>query len=261
MAPQHSKVSITETVKESEFIRNITRDYFIQAARLFTPKINRSSESNHDKEKFDNGMNRYYQIKVNSLLDLEHDDIDYIVRLSEKNVNCIKCGSTKKLRLRNRRNQNKSDQRKYSKYLRSICDHHCDSCNSTFHRSKLLGRLQVIDKLQQLQQQPTQSIAKPSDTNKSINNKTQLIDTRSQTKPPFVNISAKTIDQQGAIDQIQTQPKTVQTTAKPAPAKSYRPGQSRPKLKPVKLPPSKINQQNKPQFSSRLRSFSCLLEE
>lgn len=263
MVSQHTKASITDSIKESESIRNITRDYFTQAARLFTPKNNRPSCVDHDREKFDNGMNRYYQIKVNSLIDSEHDDIDYIVKLSEKNVNCVKCGTTKKFTLRKRRTQNKSDKRKYCKYLRTLCDRYCDSCYSTYHRRKLFGRLQIIDKLQQ-QQQSISPPSQPARTKKKRNSKKRHIEADTTLKSETIvteTQQCKTSIRPENQGTTTTTSQTVDSTAKHSVPKHYKPSQAKTKPKLVKLPPSKIKSQAKPQFSSRLRSFSCLLEE
>lgn len=251
-----SKVSIADSSKKSESIRNITRDYFIQAARLFTPK-NRPSCEIHDEEKYDNGMNRYYQMKVNSLIDLEHDDIEYIVKCSSKSINCLKCGATKKLALRTRRAHNKSSKRKHCKYLRTICDLYCDSCYSTNHGNKLLGRSQIIDKLQQRQQ----ARSSPSKLDKAKRKR------KKKTRPIDINIADK-IDESnkntGQLDRAKVTTSTLHishTRDKPVSRNGSRPDKVRSKPKLVKLPPSKIVSQTKPQFSSRLRSFTCLLEE
>lgn len=214
----------------------------MQAARLFTPNIHHRYES-VDSNKFNNGMSRFYQIKVNSLLDTEHDDIDYITKLSEKNINCTKCGSTKKLQLRYRRNQNRSDKRKNCKYLRTLCDHYCESCHTRYNCYKLSSRQQILDR------NLSSKTIKPTKSKTKVEKPVQI-------KIPIAPIQSTRLEN-SKLPNVTTSAPISQSIP------SYKTGQakSKPKPRPVKLPPSKIKQNSNPQFSSRLRAFTCLLEE
>lgn len=91
-------------------------------------------------------MNRYYQIKVNSLANQDHDDINYITKLAERNIRCIKCGTNKSLKLKSRKKKNNSSERKYCRYLRSLCYEYCDKCSER-KAHKLFGRQSILNKL------------------------------------------------------------------------------------------------------------------
>lgn len=187
--------SLVESVQKSESFRESTRDYLIRAAQLMCP---------NETIRASNGMNRYYQIQVNSLFNGDQDDINYISRLSEKNTRCIRCGNQKKIRLRSRRRENKSSDRKYCRYLRSLCNEYCDKCDN-IKTYKLTGRQSIIDKLK---------------------------------KPPVPKLATKRVVKLPLED-------------KPLKKKNI-------VIKPVAL--EKPPQKTAP-FSSRLRAFSCLLQE
>lgn len=160
------KDSIAASVKKFEFVRNTTRDFYINCSRLFHEPRGEGSNSAASNE----GMNRYYQIKVNSLLNLDHDDIDFLVKSGERNFRCIRCGNNKKLQLKSRRKQNKSVDRKHCRYLRSICTVNCDKCGQT-SKFKSQSRRAILDKLSErkldqdkpkLLLKPTKQISEPS---------------------------------------------------------------------------------------------------
>lgn len=159
MAPP-TKESISLTTQKSELFRTSTRDFLIAAQRLI---------SNNNQE-LPNGMNRYYQMRVNSLIDRDQDDIDYLLKLGEFSTRCIKCGSDKTVKLQSRKKQNKAAERKFCRYLRSICDEYCDKCQYS-KKHKLYGRQAIIDR----------SAAKT--TTKSINT-----NRKSHTLPPTVEL-------------------------------------------------------------------------
>lgn len=255
MAPYHSKDSIVISAQKSESIRNITRDYYLQASKLFT---------NYNIE----GVNRYYQIKVNSLVSLEHDDIDYIVRLSKRNVNCIKCGSTKTLHIRNRRARNKSDRRKYCKYLRSLCIQYCDSCQSHYNSFKLLGKKQLQQRKQlcpqgqkpkDIDNRLSNSHTKQTNLDKLVPDKTK-IDSNQSAKIPQPKIIANS-STSGSPQHPRTSFRNKETFGKSKPSRPINNNKQPTQPKLEFIPPSKISKTTKPQFSSRLRAFSCLLEE
>lgn len=134
MAPQQ-KDSISTTVHKSEFHRNSTRDFLIGASQVV---LNNSGAHN--------GLKRYYQMRMNSMLNRDQDDIDYIMRVSDQSTICFKCGNHKQLRIRSRKNKNRSSERRSCRYLRSLVDEYCDKCYE--HKvHKLKGRQSILDKL------------------------------------------------------------------------------------------------------------------
>jgi len=133
MAPL-SKDSILTSTQKSELLRCASRDFLIDARTLVCPLGSRP-----------NGMSRYYQIKVNSLLDDDEDDTKYILRISNFNVHCYRCGSQKKLRVKKRRRRNKHPSRKYCRFLRSVCEEYCNVCKVS-KRYHLNGRQSILVK-------------------------------------------------------------------------------------------------------------------
>lgn len=130
MAPGF-KDSISSSAKKTELFRNATRDYLINAALLLQPEDGGS-----------NGMNRFYQMKINSLMNEDEDDVNYIVKLSENSTRCTKCGITRTLKIKSRKKENKSSDRRYCRYLRSLCKEICDNCrHCKIH--KLIGRKSI----------------------------------------------------------------------------------------------------------------------
>lgn len=165
--------------------RELTRDFLLDAFQLQL-----------DNSNLTEGLNRYYRIKINSLLETNQNNLDYILKLSENNLNrCIKCGSAKRIRLRSRRSKNKSPTRKYCRYLKSLCDFVCDTCHhcKTF---KLSSRKALKN------QAKTESLAKvitkhiiaipeikkppPAQTNKPISSKRTHSLKSSKQKQPIV---------------------------------------------------------------------------
>lgn len=241
MAPDHSKDSITLSLQKSESIRTVTEDFYLQAAKLVP---------------ISNPLNRYYHLKLNSLINPLSDDIRYIQRLAKRNLICIKCGIPKEFRLKTRRKQNlNKEKRLYCKYLRTICDQYCQSCQTLHNRFKLLGRREILNKRQ-------------GSDNPSIG---ELIDTehkelKAKQKPKQSQSVSKLPVKQNPSKFATSNPTTAEPRLKPtrpqyqhqSKYKGKRPFPVKPKIEIV--PPSKISK-NQPQFSSRLRAFSCLLEE
>lgn len=196
--------SISSSERNRETFRDTTRDFLLKANGILNP-----SSSNT------NNLSRYYQLHINSLLDLDQDDIDYLLKTSEANVRCVKCGNHKDLRLVSRKRENRSTYRRHCRYLRSKCIEYCNKCNNS-KKHKLFGRQAIYDKL------------KRNLVATKINNKRKVKSTSPSVKQQTVKHFLK------------------------------RTSHSKPHQQPpVPQPAQKIT----PQFSSRLRAFSCLLEQ
>lgn len=192
--------SISKVGQQSELTTAATGNYYIACSLLFQNQTNGDIKSQ--------AMRQYYQLKVNSILDPSQHDIEYICnKLANSNVYCIRCGSLTKLRLINRKSRNKSEERKYCKYLKNLCERYCDKC---FKKSKI----NICD-IPTATSQPRDKVDQPS-------------------KPDQVR-------------QNHPLPKTATATKK----------QQHHQLKPKPAPKPKQT----PQFSSKLRAFSCLLEK
>lgn len=147
------KDSVSSATQKSELIRDATRNFLISASSLLRPNNGVA-----------NGMNRYYQIKINSLIDQDNDDINYMMKLSENGTICTKCGNTKVLKLKKRRRENKSSDRKTCRYLRSLCIENCDICNYS-KTNKLYGIKSIKQRRQLDKEAPnkdTPSVPNPS---------------------------------------------------------------------------------------------------
>lgn len=190
MAPQ-IRDSINNTAIRSELLRNSTRDFLIDASKLIGNPA----------------LNRYYRAKINSLLDSDQDDVEYLRKVSTKSTLCIKCGNTREIKYKGRKSLNKSIDRKHCRYLRALLKEYCNRC----------GNGQVYKLRCQ------QSIARVLKRNK--------------TRDPHPKVEQP----------AQKQPQQSQVQAK----QKHQPKPS--KKQPPKPPP-------KPQFSSRLRAFDCLLK-
>lgn len=210
------KESIVSKDRLDGHLRTSTRDFLIDACNVISTKLGNLQST---------GLNRYYQIRVNSLYDPDHDSINRIKKIAENNTNCLLCGNACCIRLHSRNRLNHSNSRKHCKYLRCFCDEFCDKCKSST-RHKLYSPRQIQDKLHKIDNQN----AKVKVKNDSI-------------APPPPPTKSENKSRLSAEDQ------TVNT-------KSARKQKSQPTLPPppkIKPPPA--------QFSSRLRAFSCLLKD
>lgn len=209
MAIEPRKESMIDIVNRNEKNRNLTRNFLLDAFKVHCLSNGLT-----------NGLSRYYQVQINSLINRGQEDVDYLLNLAENNTRCIKCGSSRKIKIRNRRNKNKSSSRKYCRYLRSLCDFVCDKCHhcKTF-KSKGRKNLKNI----------TKSIPQPK-----LKNPKQPIPTVSVRQPTPSN----SIAQRNLIGKPKQQI---------APRQKQQPIVTKPK--------------QQPNFSSRLRPFSCLLKE
>lgn len=132
------KDSITTCLSRSESLRGEAQDFLIKASQIV---CHESGDSN--------GMNRYYQLQVNSTLSRNRDDFKYLLKLSDRSTKCIRCGHSKTIKFKSRKPLNKSVERHFCRYLRAICDEHCDRCNfHRFHKS-IVARAIVKPKLKQ----------------------------------------------------------------------------------------------------------------
>lgn len=128
MAFDQPRESINDILNRSEKHRNLTRNFLLDAFKTYIIG-----------NEIPNGLNRYYQIRINSLINRSQEDVNHFVKLAENNTRCIKCGSYRNIKIRSRRSKNRSPSRKYCRYLRSLCDFICEACqhSKTF---KLKGR-------------------------------------------------------------------------------------------------------------------------
>lgn len=120
------KESISASLSKSERIRDITREFYIDSFNVFD-----KAKGKQNCPFISTGLSRFYHSKVNSLSSLEHDDIDYFLKLGEQNPRCIRCGQDKDINLESRREENLSNDRKHCRYLRSYCIEYCQDCSST----------------------------------------------------------------------------------------------------------------------------------
>lgn len=160
------KDSISASVKKSEVVRNSTRDFYINCFKLFNEDAQSIGSSN--------GMNRYYQIKVNSTLNLERDDVNYLLKVGERNTRCIRCGNDKKIKLESRRNLNKSASRKYCSYLSSFIVEYCDRCNIS-KRFRNISTRKGTDKLSRRKNSPKISTLGQKEASTTANLKTKSV--------------------------------------------------------------------------------------
>lgn len=77
-----------------------------------------------------NAIDRYYRLKINSLLDCENEDIDAINKFAARDIHCSKCGSRRDIIYRDRKYANRDLKRKHCRYLRANIVEICDNCDS-----------------------------------------------------------------------------------------------------------------------------------
>ena len=135
MAPSERGSLVESTLKSSHF-RSSTREFLLNASKLVSNA----------------GMRRYYRIKLNALLDRDEDDINYIHRIAERSIDCIKCGNSKVIKVESRKTANKAESRTHCRYLHSFCKEYCDKCGY-LKKHKLLGRKSICTKLTKPKQQ------------------------------------------------------------------------------------------------------------
>lgn len=207
--------SIKEAQEKRTTIRESTQEFLIKASQII-------QSSNHSHE---HPLNRYYRLEINSLLDPDEDNIKSIQKLSKDSAICIKCGSGKSLRLRNRKAKNKSWTRKYCRPLRSQLVVLCDKCQDR-QKLHLKGRRAVLAQLKN----------RGIETKKGRpNTSTHLIEKPNKSTPdPETKSRKQKQPSQPAKLMVKRRAKHSSTT---------------PSIEKKPL-----------QFSSRLRAFDCLLE-
>lgn len=228
MAPRPFVDSIKEARERQNKLHVGTQDFLLGAHQIlqsvFPPN--------------EHPLNRYYRLRMNSQLDLDCDDVKAIQKAGARSTTCIKCGCCKNLRVKDRKEKNKSWTRRHCRRLRSkliIC---CVKCQDK-HQVNLKGRQSVLDQLGRSHRRTSNPSRSPrthlpspaSKTTKGSGKKSQSPDKRYRGKQP-VKPGPST---QSVKQIVKRKPKHPQTKA------------ATPK------PPA-------PQFSSRLRAFSCLLE-
>lgn len=236
MAPR-AKQSIVVASQSDETLRETTRNFLIKSQEILNSKI----QPDHS-----NPLSRYYQIQINSLLHPDHDDIDYLLNVSESNTRCVKCGNQRKLKLISNRRRNRSWTRKHCRHLRCICLEHCDKCLDK-RSHKLHGRQSVLDRLN-----------KVSNGTKKVRKevlKTEATKPKATIKTPPPTVMSRFDNR---IVREQSHQKTKYT---PKQQKSRTPQQKTRQQPKQQTATPQPQPKQAPQFSSRLRAFSCMLKE
>lgn len=164
--------SITQTIDEQLTVSKITRDFLLKARNWIS----------HDGS---DSLSNYYRLKINSLLDPDQDDIDAILKVSERNLRCSKCGIVRNLIYSHRRRQNKSRLRKNCRHLGSHLIECCDICKdkTKFSLSKRDNLPVAITDTPQIQQ---------------TNPPRKLVNTNAQTSKPEHNLQVKKYIKKGS---------------------------------------------------------------
>lgn len=209
MAPNASIVSCEEN---HLILRETTRDFLLKAQHRITPSGC-------------NAISNYYRLRINSLLDPDHDDIETISKVAERDTRCVRCGNRRWPVYKDVRRKNQSVGRKHCRYLRANLVEKCHKCKRNskrrLHRSQSIGT-----------------------------SKSELSVTRKQSKASDLQVAhpmvTSNLKQAKPVSQQSTQ---LRTAAK----KIIKKGSQR----------SSLHQPSKQaaQFSNRLRAFSCLLEK
>lgn len=219
-----SWISLNQATVRRETNRNSNRDFLIDAYNVLC------------KDKGNALLSQYYHLRVNCLLDTDRDDLNFINKLSAHNTKCTRCGSLRQPRIKGRRHANRSKDRKYCRYLRGLAGEYCDKCNSkTVH--KLESKQAVSDRLKSKQQ------VTPKDQEANV--------PAQQSKPTKANTSKAKPKQQPAQQTPSAPQQQPPANTRPAYSKRLR-------LQAKQPPPAPVQ---KPQFSSRLRAFDCLLRK
>lgn len=214
-------LSLNQATIRRETYRKCDRDFLIDAYNVLGRNRGNAAA----------GLSRYYQLRINSLIDIDRDDINYISKVSANNTKCIKCGTTRQLKIKRRRRANQSSERKYCRYLRGLSEEYCDKCQSKIVHH-LRGKKAILFNRATEQPPPADKSEEehvpPTSTTKSTKNKNKR-KTPKQPEPP---------------------PKPAPPALRPAFSKRLRLAAAASKPAPQGLQPS-----------SRLRAFSCLLKE
>lgn len=147
MAPK-LRESISRAEKESELNRQSNIEYLLAAHQTFL-----------GDENLDESINRYYRLRINSLLDSDKDSVDKLFQLADRSPYCARCGCLEDLKLRDFRRVNQSKDRKHCRKLKGICIQHCKTCNPKELRFKVSKEPQAEEKpkIIQVPDKPTKS--------------------------------------------------------------------------------------------------------
>lgn len=213
-------------------IREATQDFLIRASQILGSDLDEGP------------LIRYYRLRINSLLD-PYKDKESIEKLqsttSKQSTTCIKCGNPKKIKLKPRRSQNRSWTRRYCRYLRSFLIIYCDKCFLKT-RHTLQGRQSLLDEL---------SVSK-----NTVNNKRKSLEGESEsiaTPKKKVKLTPTPTKPQHTKVSPTTPKRTTQTAAAVKQIKRTVKGKN--------LAVPSVQSKKAPQFSSRLRAFTCLLKK
>ena len=159
---------------------------------------------------------RYYRLRINSILDPDQDDLEAISRFACQSLLCPRCGTRLDPRYRSRKKKNRAKDRKTCRHLRADLVELCATCG---YRSKKITFTSTNRKKEPLPHSST--VPSRPET------KTSLKSAKTSLK------SAKPEAQQEVKRFIRKGPKRFEASNQP---------------------------KNTPQFSNRLRAFTCLLE-
>lgn len=213
--------SIKGAEENNTNLRVATQDFLVRAQQVL------KSSSHYDQQILD----RYYRLRVNSMLDCDPANIKYINKIGQKTTTCIKCGNSKSLKLKNQRTKNRSWSRRNCRYLRSQVIVHCDKCQDK-QRFTLKGRQTILDKLGLGKKQRSSEDQRTAVAVQS-SKKPKVTPTESQQQPKKRNPPSPRLQSQLVNQMVKR------------------------KTKNVSIP---VVQKPTHQFSSRLRAFTQLLE-
>lgn len=244
MAPPDAGQSITSIEQTHTALREATRDFLIKARRMIASNT---------------PLERYYHIEINSQLQPDKDDTEAILRLSKNSATCARCGSRKTLRVKRRQRVNQTWTRRHCRHLKGILIVDCAKCHDKT-QYKLRRRAAICNSIKEETQpkrrahkdpistQPTTSQCEPRQPKVESQSPPQrLIKLPGQNKPPKTKPSSKN---------IKPQPGHV----KKQPIKQMVKRKSRSTVKQTDPIEQSASQTKRPQFSSRLRAFTCLLK-
>jgi hypothetical protein len=225
--------SINETKQKLLTLREATCDFLTKANLIIQKKSIPFAHSY---------LNRYYRLEVNSYIDPDEHDIDLIIKLSRQSVTCLTCGNQKSLKIKRRQQLNRSKSRKHCRQLKGLLIVECKTCK---HKEtyKFKRRKSILNAIGELKTSKDQHRSKISDPVKS-----------SEQSPAerIINLPKKKRKLK-----VEVQAKAPATQTK----KPLKQIVKRKVKNPQQKPPETTTNQKAPQFSSRLRAFTCLLKQ
>lgn len=244
MAPKWGE-SICDWEKKRLAFQEATRDFLTSAHRIIQTKSRGASD--------DSFLNRYYRLEVNSQIDPDELDIDSIIKSSKTSVFCYRCGCRKQLKTDRRQQGNKSRFRRDCRRLKGIFIIGCSGCKHSVS-TKLKNPRSLTYSKGQLKGNP--SVKKETSTPRG---RRHVVKTSQQSPEPRTIILPKISQKQRHSSKSQSQ--TQSSLKKNEPKQMVRR-----KVKTIQQGSTAViskpaTNQKTPQYSSRLRAFSCLLKQ